>query len=87
MAHQVAELFDIADRGYVRVGQAADLVLVSPDSPWVVDRAGLRYKCGWSPFEGRTFRSAVQRTWVNGNTVYDGENVYLGAARRLTFNR
>jgi dihydroorotase len=87
MAHQVAELFDIADRGYVRVGQAADLVLVSPDSPWVVDRAGLRYKCGWSPFEGRTFRSAVQRTWVNGQTVYDGENVYLGAARRLTFDR
>lgn len=87
MAHQVAELFDIADRGYVRVGQAADLVLVSPDSPWVVDRAGLRYKCGWSPFEGRTFRSAVQRTWVNGSTVYDGENVYLGAARRLTFDR
>jgi dihydroorotase len=87
MAHQVAELFDIADRGYVRVGQAADLVLVSPDSPWVVDRAGLRYKCGWSPFEGRTFRSAVQRTWVNGCTVYDGENVYLGAARRLTFDR
>lgn len=87
MAHQVAELFDIADRGYVRVGQAADLVLVSPDSPWVVDRAGLRYKCGWSPFEGRTFRSAVQRTWVNGTTVYDGENVSLGAARRLTFNR
>lgn len=87
MAHQVAELFDIADRGYVRVGQAADLVLVSPDSPWVVDRAGLRYKCGWSPFEGRTFRSAVQRTWVNGTTVYDGENVFLGAARRLTFNR
>jgi len=87
MAHQVAELFDIADRGYVRVGQAADLVLVSPDSPWVVDRAGLRYKCGWSPFEGRTFRSAVQRTWVNGSTVFDGENVYLGAARRLTFDR
>jgi dihydroorotase len=87
MAHQVAELFDIADRGYVRVGQAADLVLVSPDSPWVVDRAGLRYKCGWSPFEGRTFRSAVQRTWVNGQTVFDGENVYLGAARRLTFDR
>lgn len=87
MAHQVAELFDIADRGYVRVGQAADLVLVSPDSPWVVNRAGLRYKCGWSPFEGRTFRSAVQRTWVNGTTVFDGENVYLGAARRLTFDR
>lgn len=87
MAHQVAELFDIADRGYVRVGQAADLVLVSPDSPWVVDRSGLRYKCGWSPFEGRTFRSAVQRTWVNGSTVFDGENVYLGAARRLTFDR
>lgn len=87
MAHQVAELFDIADRGHVRVGQAADLVLVAPDEPWTVERPSLRYKCGWSPFEGKRFRSAVKRTWVNGQLVFDGERIHLGAAKRLTFNR
>lgn len=87
MAHQVAELFDLRDRGYIRVGQAADLVLVNPDSPWQVERSGLRYKCGWSPFEGRYFQSRVEKTWVNGQLVFDGERVHLGAAKRLTFDR
>ena len=87
MAHQVAELFDIRDRGYIRVGQAADLVLVNPNSPWQVERDGLRYKCGWSPFEGRYFQSRVEKTWVNGQLVFDGERVHLGAAKRLTFDR
>lgn len=87
MAHQVAELFQIHGRGYIREGYAADLVLVAPDEPWLVERDGLLYKCGWSPFEGRFFRSKVKKTWVNGFEVFDGEKVHLGAAQRLTFDR
>ena len=71
MCHAPARMFDIPDRGYIREGFKADLVLVDPDAPWTVERSNLLYKCGWSPFEGQSFRSRVARTWVNGRSVYN----------------
>ncbi|MEO5643742.1 MAG: dihydroorotase [Bacteroidia bacterium] len=71
MSHAVADLFRIEKRGYIRQGYWADLVLVNLNSPWTVAKDNLLYKCGWSPFEGFTFRSKIEKTFVNGNLVYD----------------
>ena len=91
MSHRVADMFQIEGRGYIRKGYQADLVLVDPNDPWTVSRANIRYKCGWSPFEGATFKSQVRGTWVNGVQVYDGTNVLTThgnhAGERLTFDR
>ena len=70
MSHDVAECFRIEDRGYIREGYYADLVLVDLHNPWRVDKSNLLYKCGWSPFEGNMFRSRVTHTFVNGHPVY-----------------
>lgn len=87
-AHRVAELFQIPDRGYIRPGYKADLVLVNPDSAWQVTSENILYKCGWSPFEGDQFQSRVVSTWVNGVQVFDGESVAdVAAGERLTFDR
>lgn len=70
MAHAPAELFRIEKRGYIREGYHADVVLVKPNAPWTVDKAGLLYQCGWSPFEGTTFSHRISHTFVNGELVY-----------------
>ena len=71
MCHAPADLFRIEKRGYIRPGYYADLVLVDTNSSWTVKPENILYKCGWSPFEGTTFDSKVQKTWVNGELVYD----------------
>jgi len=71
MCHAPADLFRIEKRGFIRPGYFADLVLVDPNKPWTVTPENILYKCGWSPFEGTTFDSAVLKTWVNGNLVFD----------------
>jgi len=88
MAHDVARCFQLEERGFVREGYYADLVLIDPNATWVVSKANLLYKCGWSPFEGTAFKHKVAGTWVNGEHVYDGETVTENpAGKRLTFNR
>ena len=85
-AHAVADCFRIQERGYIREGYFADLVLVNPDSPWIVSKDNVRYKCGWSPFDGTVFHSKVTHTWVNGNLVYENGQLndhYTG--QRMTF--
>ena len=73
-AHAVADIYGVEERGYVREGYFADLVLMDPDRPYTVTSANLLAKCHWSPFEGHTFRSTVDTTIVNGTVVYtDGE--------------
>lgn len=86
-AHAPAQLFDVAERGFLREGYFADLVLVD-DTPFTVQRSQVLSKCGWSPFEGRTFHSRIASTWVNGDLAWDGERL-VGAAngQRLAFAR
>ncbi|MDR2691906.1 MAG: dihydroorotase [Dysgonamonadaceae bacterium] len=71
MAHAPAKLFGIKDRGFIREGYYADLVLVNPHQSWTVDKGNILYKCGWSPLEGTTFTHQVEKTFVNGRLVYD----------------
>jgi dihydroorotase len=88
MCHNPGILFNIKGRGFLREGYKADLCLVNPDNPWTVSKENILYRCGWSPFEGTTFRSRVAKTIVNGTIVYDegviNEN-YRG--QRLVFDR
>ncbi|GAD05349.1 dihydroorotase [Porphyromonas crevioricanis JCM 15906] len=70
MAHQPAELFGIPDRGYIRPGYRADLVLVDPHRPLLVQDGRVLSKCGWSPFDGYSFSHSVRRTYVNGSLAY-----------------
>ena len=86
--HNPAILFQIAERGYVREGYYADLVLVDLNQQTTVKKEDLLYQCGWSPFEGTTFDATVEKTWVNGSMVYDqGKIMETNAAKRLQFNR
>jgi len=71
MCHNPAILFNVKERGFIKVGYKADLVLVNIDSPWVVKKDNILYKCGWSPFEGTLFNSKITHTFVNGNLVYN----------------
>lgn len=87
MCHGPAILYRINNRGFIRKGYFADLTLVDPDDPWVVEKENILYKCGWSPFEGVTFRSRITHTWVNGNLVFDqGRFNETLNGQRLTFN-
>ena len=86
--HNPAILFQIAERGYVRQGYYADLVLVDLNRQTTVKKEDLLYQCGWSPFEGTTFDATVEKTWVNGSMVYNqGKIIETNAAKRLQFNR
>lgn len=87
MSHNVAELFRIQERGYIREGYYADLVLVNLNKPYTVTKENLLYKCGWSPFEGHTFKSSVEKTFVNGHLVFDnGKFDESKFGQRLLFN-
>ena len=88
VSHAPAQLFDVAERGYLREGYAADLVLVDPNKPHTVRRDEVLSKCGWSPFEGETFKSSIAATFVNGQRVWDGRAVDASVrGQRLAFNR
>ncbi|AKK67319.1 dihydroorotase [Xanthomonas translucens] len=86
-AHAPALLFDVQQRGFLREGYHADLVLID-DTAFTVRREDILSKCGWSPFEGRTFRSKIAATWVNGELAWDGTRL-IGSpnGQRLAFDR
>jgi len=86
-AHAPAQLFDVAQRGFLREGYFADLVLVE-DQPFTVQRGDVLSKCAWSPFEGSTFQSRIAATWVNGVQIWNGQQL-CGAptGQRLEFAR
>ena len=73
-SHALSECFGIPDRGYIREGYYADLVLINPNKGFQVTESNLLYKCKWSPFENYTFRSTIEKTFVNGNLVFDNNN-------------
>ena len=87
-SHAVADVFGVIDRGYVREGYFADLVLVDANRPYTVTPANLLYKVHWSPFEGHTFSSTIDTTVVNGNIAFRrGQLATEVAGQRLHFNR
>ncbi|HOZ76161.1 MAG TPA: dihydroorotase [Flavobacterium sp.] len=88
MAHNPAIVFGIQKRGFIREGYYADLAIVNPGLPWSVSKDNILYKCGWSPFEGYTFKSRITHTFVNGQLVYHNfkvKNIQCG--QRLLFDR
>lgn len=88
MSHNVADLFRINERGYLREGYFADLVLVNLNKATQVTKESLLYKCGWSPFEGHQFKSRIEKTFVNGHLVYDqGKIDESTVGSRITFHR
>lgn len=88
MSHAVAECFQIAERGYIREGYFADLVIVDLADATTVSKENILYKCGWSPFEGHAFPAAITHTFVSGSLVYgNGEWNESIKGKRLTFNR
>lgn len=88
MCHNPAILFQIEKRGFIREGYFADLVVVDLNNPWTVKKENILYKCGWSPFEGTTFKSRITQTFINGVLVYNNSKFMdVKAAKRLTFNR
>ncbi|NUM51972.1 MAG: dihydroorotase [Flavobacteriales bacterium] len=87
-AHTPSEIFKIENRGYIREGFFADLVLVNLQDPWQVNKSNILYKCAWSPFEGNTFHSKITHTFVNGHLAY--EKGYFNESqkgKRLLFKR
>jgi len=88
MSHAVADCFNIKDRGYIREGYYADMVIVDLDAATSVAKENILYKCNWSPFEGQSFPARVTHTFVNGHLVY-GNGVWNESlkGKRLTFER
>ncbi|MFC5526473.1 dihydroorotase [Rhodanobacter ginsengisoli] len=88
VTHAPATLFGVKQRGFLREGYAADLVLVDPNKPHTVTRGEVLSKCGWSPFEGETFHSSIASTFVNGQRVWDGNRIDDSVrGQRLAFDR
>ncbi len=87
-SHKVAERFQVENRGYLREGYFADLVLVDSNNGFQMTRDKVLYKCGWSPFDGYQFRSSIAATWVNGEMKWDGKALISSRpGMRLTFAR
>jgi dihydroorotase len=88
MAHNPAIIFHVSKRGFIREGYFADLVLVNLKNPWTVAKENILAKCGWSPFEGKSFQSQITHTYVSGNLVYEnGKIIEAGTGMRLAFDR
>ena len=88
MSHAVADCFQISNRGYIREGYFADLVVVDNNSPSTVTKENILYKCGWSPLENFTFPASIEKTFVSGNLVYNnGSFEEATKGQRLLFNR
>ncbi|MDO7743950.1 MAG: amidohydrolase family protein, partial [Pedobacter sp.] len=87
-AHNVATCFQIDRRGFIREGYWADLVLVALNDPVKVTKTNILYKCGWSPFEGQTFKADITHTFISGNLAYHkGKFMTNETGKRLAFNR
>jgi dihydroorotase len=87
MSHAVATCFQIKERGFIREGYHADLVLVK-ENPYTITKENIIYKCGWSPLEGTTFPYQINSTFVNGHLVYHlGQFDEVQKGARLQFNR
>lgn len=88
MCHNPAICFQVKNRGFIREGYFADLVLIDLDKPWVVSKENILYKCGWSPLEGEAFNAQITHTFVNGHIAYEyGIFDETNRGMRLDFER
>ncbi len=87
MCHNPAMLFRVVERGFLREGYFADLVIADLNAPWTVETSNILSKCGWSPFEGQTFRSHITHTFVSGQLAYEQGKIHEGNGHRLSFDR
>ena len=85
MAHAPAELFKISERGFIREGYFADLVIVNPKMTYLVNKNNILSKCGWSPFENQLFSNKIETTFVNGEIVYYNEKIIEGEPGKRFF--
>jgi len=88
MCHAPAQIYQIRNRGYIRKGFQADLVIVRPETPWAVTKDHILSKCQWSPLENRTFNWKIEKTFINGHLLYDNgaiDDTYRG--EELCFER
>ncbi|MEE9368464.1 MAG: dihydroorotase [Pontiella sp.] len=87
-AHNPARIFSCLERGFIREGYWADLTLIDTEKPHTVSKENIAYKCGWSPFEGVTFKSSIAATWVNGELAFDAGTINSSVrGQRLLFDR
>ena len=88
-SHNVAKRFQVKDRGFIREGYFADLAILDHDNPYEVSKDNILYKCGWSPFEGHSFKSSIFMTIINGNIAFkDGRVIeHLPFGMQIEFNR
>ncbi|MFK7757036.1 MAG: dihydroorotase [Flavobacteriales bacterium] len=87
-SHALAECFQIENRGYLREGYYADIAIINPEGKLTIDKSNILYKCGWSPFEGQTFKYAVDSTFVSGHLAWhDGKLNKEKSGLRLSFAR
>ena len=87
MCHAPAICFQVEDRGYLREGYYADLVLVNPNAPYTVSKENILFKCAWSPLEGKTFNSSIEKVFVNGTLSWDKQYTGNRNPQRITFLR
>ena len=88
ISHNPATIFKVNNRGFLREGYYADIVLIDINTPTVVSKESLLYKCGWSPFEGQKFDNSIHKTILNGNIVYENGKVNaIPYGKKITFNR
>ena len=88
IAHNPATIFNVNNRGFLRKGYYADIVLIDINTPTLVTKDSLLYKCGWSPFEGQKFDNSIYKTILNGHVVYeDGKINSIPYGKKITFNR
>ena len=88
ISHNPATIFKVNKRGFLREGYYADIVLIDINTPTVVSKESLLYKCGWSPFEGEKFDNSIHKTILNGNVVYENGIVNsIPYGKKITFNR
>ena len=88
-SHNVAKRFKIKDRGYIREGYYADLVVLDIDKPFTVTKESILYKCGWSPFKGTVFNSSIHLTIINGFIAYQNSTIQknIPFGKKIEFER